>query len=251
MSQELDLSHLSPEKQPTGDKVKQPTAVPTMHQAILAQAERYAEQRPSHRLRFIRSSSASLPPTVLHKLEDYFQVTVFEAYGMTEAAYQMTSNPLPPLPRKVGSVGLAAGPLVAIMAEEEERFLPTGEIGEVVIAGENVTAGYLADEAANAKSFVDGWFRTGDRGYLDEDGYLFLTGRLKEILNRGGEKVMPRQVDEVLLTHPAVAQAVTFAVPHATLGEDVAAVVLKAAATEQALRQFAFRFLALVQDPTQ
>jgi acyl-CoA synthetase (AMP-forming)/AMP-acid ligase II len=201
------------------------TAVPTMHQAILARAPEFPDVIAESKLRFIRSSSSSLPRQTLTELERTFGVPVIEAYGMTEAAHQMASNPLPPSARKPGSVGRAAGPEVAIM-DGAGTLLPSGETGEVVIRGANVTAGYLGNPAANAASFTNGWFRTGDQGHLDTDGYLFLTGRLKEIINRGGEKIAPLEIDELLTSHPAVAQAVTFAVPHPTLGEEVAAAVV-------------------------
>jgi acyl-CoA synthetase (AMP-forming)/AMP-acid ligase II len=152
----------------------------------------------------------------------------------------MTSNPLPPAVRKPGSVGVAAGPEVAVMAEDG-RLLPRGETGEIVIRGPNVTAGYENNPKANAEAFTDGWFRTGDQGVIDADGYLTITGRLKEIINRGGEKVSPREVDEILMDHPAVAQVVCFAMPHPRLGEDVAAaVVLREGqqADERALQAF-------------
>ncbi|MBX2998042.1 MAG: AMP-binding protein [Caldilineaceae bacterium] len=222
------------------------TAVPTMHQAILSRAAHHPEIREQARLRFIRSSSASLPPAMMVALEETFHAPVIEAYGMTEAAHQMASNPLPPGVRKPGSVGLPAGPEIGIM-DEAGRLLPSGAMGEVVIRGENVMAGYLENPDANAVAFSDGWFRTGDEGRFDEDGYLFLTGRLKEIINRGGEKIAPREVDEVLLVHPAVAQAVTFATSHPQLGEEVAAaVVLKpgSAATAVELQRFAAAHLA-------
>ncbi|MHB9026166.1 MAG: AMP-binding protein [Armatimonadota bacterium] len=215
------------------------TAVPTMHQAILTRAGQ-GEHPDGCLLRFIRSSSASLPPPVMAELERLFDAPVVEAYGMTEAAHQMASNPLPPRPRKPGSVGPAAGPEVAIM-DADGALLPAEEVGEVVIRGANVTGGYENNPAANASAFTGGWFRTGDQGYLDADGYLFLTGRLKEIINRGGEKIAPREVDEALLAHPAVAQAVAFALPHRQLGETVAAaVVLREGAviSEYELREF-------------
>jgi acyl-CoA synthetase (AMP-forming)/AMP-acid ligase II len=195
-----------------------------MHQAILARASHNREVLARRSLRFIRSSSASLPPQVMAELESAFEAPVIESYGMTEATHQMTSNPLPPAPRKPGSVGLAAGPEVAVMTVEG-TLLPRGERGEIVIRGDSVTKGYAANPDANAKAFTHGWFRTGDEGVIDADGYLTITGRLKEIINRGGEKIAPREIDEVLLAHPAVAQAVAFAVPHAKLGEDVAAAV--------------------------
>ena len=160
---------------------------------------------------------------------------------MTEAAHQMASNQLPPGTRKPGSVGVAAGPEIAIM-DAQGGLLATGATGEVVIRGSNVTAGYQNNPAANATAFTNGWFRTGDQGVMDDEGFLRITGRLKEIINRGGEKISPREVDEVLMDHPAVAQAVTFAVPHPKLGEDVAAaIVLKdgAAASESEIRAFA------------
>jgi len=202
------------------------TAVPTMHQAIVARATRNADSVARARLRLIRSSSSSLPPQVMAALEATFGCPVIESYGMTEAAHQMASNPLPPAARRPGSVGRAAGPEVAIMAEQGSTLLPAGKTGEVVIRGPNVTQGYLENPEANAGAFTDGWFRTGDQGVIDGDGYLTITGRLKEIINRGGEKISPREVDEVLMDHPAVSQAVTFALPHDKLGEDVAAAVV-------------------------
>lgn len=200
------------------------TAVPTMHQAILAAAGR--GNRPiEHSLRFIRSCSSALPPTIMSRLEDAFGVPVVEAYGMTEAAHQMACNPLPPRRRKPGSVGLPTGVGVAIM-DQAGDLLPVGAEGEVVIQGPNVTAGYEDNPQANFSSFTHGWFRTGDQGRLDDDGYLYLTGRIKELINRGGEKISPREIDEALLTHPDVAQAMAFSMPHPTLGEDVAAAVV-------------------------
>jgi acyl-CoA synthetase (AMP-forming)/AMP-acid ligase II len=227
------------------------TAVPTMHQAILGRAPRNLEVIKNGRLRLIRSSSSSLPPQVMEELETRFGAPVIESYGMTEAAHQMTSNPLPPKLRIPGSVGLAAGPEVAIMAEDG-RLLPPMEAGEVVIRGRNVTAGYENNPEANAKAFTNGWFRTGDEGYLDEAGYLRLSGRLKEIINRGGEKVSPLEVDVVLMDHPAVAQVVTFAMPHPKLGEEVAAaVVLREghSPTEHELRDFCTERLANFKVP--
>jgi acyl-CoA synthetase (AMP-forming)/AMP-acid ligase II len=227
------------------------TAVPTMHQAILERAARNQESIHEARLRFIRSSSSSLPTRVFHELEDTFGVPVIEAYGMTEASHQMTSNPLPPRTRKPGTVGVPFGLEVAIMDEKGE-LLPQGSAGEIVIRGKNVTSGYANNPQANKTSFTDGWFRTGDQGVLDSDGYLSIQGRLKEIINRGGEKVSPREVDEVLMEHPAVQQAVTFSMPHPKLGEEVAAaVVLRPGmqAGEQELRDFARERLASFKVP--
>jgi acyl-CoA synthetase (AMP-forming)/AMP-acid ligase II len=222
------------------------TAVPTMHQAILARAARNPEAVAAAKLRFIRSSSASLPPQVMAELEALFSCPVIESYGMTEAAHQMTSNPLPPAPRKPGSVGIAAGPEVAIMAEDGGLLGPD-TVGEIVIRGPNVTAGYVNNPSANEAAFAHGWFHTGDQGTLDADGYVRVTGRLKEIINRGGEKISPREVDEVLMDHPAVAQVVTFAMPHDKLGEEVAAAVVLRdgqAATEGEIRAFCATRLA-------
>jgi len=228
------------------------TAVPTMHQAILARAKRNQGIVDTARLRFIRSSSSSLPPQVLHELEATFGVPVVEAYAMTEASHQMTCNQLPPGVRKPGTVGCAAGPEVAIMHESKSELLPQGEVGEVVIRGDNVTAGYENNPAANAECFVDGWFRTGDQGVMDEDGYLTITGRLKEIINRGGEKISPREVDDCLMDHAAIQQVVTFAMPHKSLGEEVAAaVVLREgeSADEASIRAFAAEHLAAFKVP--
>ncbi len=217
------------------------TAVPTMHQAILGRTEANEEIIARSPLRFIRSCSSSLPPQVMADLERTFRAPVVEAYGMTEAAHQMTCNPLPPLERKPGSVGLPSGPQVRIMAEDCGDFQPAGVKGEIVIRGSNVTSGYLNNPLANKKAFTDGWFRTGDQGTFDEQGYLYITGRLKEIINRGGEKISPREIDEVLLDHPAVYQALTFAVPDPLLGEQVAAAVVlrDRRTTERDLRSFA------------
>jgi acyl-CoA synthetase (AMP-forming)/AMP-acid ligase II len=226
------------------------TAVPTMHQAILTRASRHKKIIDRHRLRFVRSSSSSLPPQVIGELEAVFQAPVIESYGMTEAAHQMASNPLRGV-RKPGSVGLPAGPQIAAI-DDTGRFVDPGVAGEIVIRGDNVMAGYENNGRANAEAFVNGWFRTGDQGVIDEEGYLTLTGRLKEIINRGGEKVSPREVDEALMDHPAVLQVVTFAVPHVMLGEDVAAaVVLRegAAVTEQELYAFVSERLAAFKTP--
>lgn len=216
------------------------TAVPTMHQTILARAGKNAEVIARNPLRFLRSSSSSIPPQVIRELEEVFHAPLIESYGMTEATHQMASNPLPPAVRKPGSVGVAAGPEIAIMSEDGELLAPGG-IGEIVIRGPNVTAGYESNPKANAEAYTNGWFRTGDQGTLDAEGYLSLTGRLKEIINRGGEKISPREVDEILMDHPAVAQVVCFGMPHPKLGEEVAAaIVLREGqqATERELQDF-------------
>jgi acyl-CoA synthetase (AMP-forming)/AMP-acid ligase II len=227
------------------------TGVPTMHQAILARADRNRDIIAAHPLRFIRSSSASLPAPVFEAMEQAFGCPVIEAYAMTENAHQMTSNDLPPGQRRPGMVGRAAGPEVAIMAEDG-RLLPAGELGEVVTRGANVTEGYENNPAANASAFAHGWFHTGDQGVMDEDGFLRLTGRLKELINRGGEKISPLEVDAVLLAHPAVAQALCFALPHDTLGEEVAAAIVSRAGqavTEREVQDFARTRLAAFKVP--
>jgi oxalate---CoA ligase len=216
------------------------TAVPTMHQAIVSRAGKNLDVIARHPLRFMRSSSSSMPPQVIRELEAVFHAPLVEAYGMTEATHQMTSNPLPPQARKPGTVGRAAGPEVAIMGSDA-ALLPPGGVGEIVIRGPNVTAGYENNAAANADAYAHGWFRTGDQGVMDAEGYVSITGRLKEIINRGGEKVSPREIDEILMDHPAVAQVVCFGMPHAKLGEEVAAVVVLRdgqAATERELAAF-------------
>jgi acyl-CoA synthetase (AMP-forming)/AMP-acid ligase II len=216
------------------------TAVPTMHQAIVGRAKGNAEVIARHPLRFLRSSSSSMPPQVIAELEAVFKAPLIEAYGMTEATHQMASNPLPPAVRKPGTVGLPAGPEVQIMGDDG-TLLGAGQVGEIVIRGPNVTLGYENNPSANAEGFRNGWFRTGDQGMKDADGYLSITGRLKEIINRGGEKVSPREVDEILMDHPAVNQVVCFGMPHPKLGEEVAAVVVLKegqAATERELQDF-------------
>jgi oxalate---CoA ligase len=200
------------------------SAVPTIHQLLLTRA---GGNRPegAGNLRFIRSCSAALPPEMMEKMEQTFGAPVLEAYGMTEATHQMCSNPQPPSPRKEGSVGPGTGVHVGIM-DDAGNHLPQGQRGEVVIKGPNVVKEYENNPEANHASFTGGWFRTGDQGYLDADNYLVLTGRIKELINRGGEKIAPREIDEVLLAHPSVAEAVAFGVPHPTWGEEVAAAVV-------------------------
>ncbi len=227
------------------------SGVPTMHQAILARAGRSPDRTKRAGLRFIRSASASLAPKVMRTLEAAFDCPVIESYAMTEAAHQVTSNPLPPGERKAGTVGIAAGPEVAVV-DEDGRWLAPGIPGEVVVRGANVVEGYAGGPEANAAAFVDGWLRTGDQGIIEQDGYLTITGRLKEIINRGGAQVSPRQVEDVLMDHPAVAQAVSFGVANEFLGEVVgAAVVLREdmSASARELRDFAAERLAHYKRP--
>lgn len=199
------------------------SAVPTMHQLLLVRAHGHKHHSP--RLRFVRSASAPLSPEIIQRIEDVFGVPFIEAYGMTEASHQMSCNPLPPKYRKHGSVGKATGIQISIM-DDTGNHLDKGQPGEVVVQGPSVFSGYENNPEANAAAFVNGWFRTGDQGYLDRDDYLHLVGRIKDLIIRGGENVAPREVDEVLLLHPAVAEAVTFGMPHPVLGEEVAAAVV-------------------------
>ena len=230
------------------------SAVPTMHQAILAQARLNPDQVAGVRLRLVRSASAPLPPRVLAELEQTFGTSVIEFYGMTEtASAPIACNPLPPRKSKPGSVGIPVGLDVAIM-DDRGDVLPAGEAGHVTVRGPSVMPGYDGNSAATAAAFTGDWFKTGDQGFFDEEGYLYLSGRTREMINRGGENIAPREVDEALLEHPAVAEAVTFAVPHATLGEDVAAAVAlrpNADATAKDIRQFAAGRLADFKVPRQ
>ena len=235
----------------------QPTwysAVSTIHQAILAQARHNHERLADCRLRFVRSGSAPLPARVLMELESTFEAPVIEYYAMTETtSTPIACNPFPPAQRKVGSAGMPVSLDVAIM-DEAGALLTNGQTGEVVVRGAGVMPGYDGDPVATAAAFAGDWFKTGDLGFFDDDGYLFLAGRVREVINRGGEKIAPQEVDEVLLEHPAVAEAVTFAVPHATLGEDVAsAVVLRShgVTTPKEIRQFAIGRIADFKVPRQ
>ncbi len=210
------------------------TAVPTIHQILVERAD--ADGAPDRGLRFARSCSAPLPPGLHAQLEQRFGAPLLEAYGMTEAAHQVCSNPLPPRPNKPGTVGTGSG--VSIV-DEDGRFVGPGASGEVVVRGPNVMRGYRNDPPANAASFIDGWFRSGDVGVLDADGYLALTGRIADRINRGGEKISPEEVEAVLLGHPAVAKAVVFGVPDPKYGQEVqAAVVLRAPASAGELQAF-------------
>ena len=218
------------------------SAVPTIHQILLMRAD--DDSAPKESFRFIRSCSAALAPSVFGDLEARFGAPVLEAYGMTEASHQMSSNPLPPGDRRPGTVGAGTGVEIAVM-DDDGRLLDTGEGGEVVIKGPNVTLGYHNNPTANAEAFTNGWFRTGDQGLLDTGGVLTLTGRLKELINRGGEKISPLEIDAILLQHPCVAEAVCFGVPDVKYGEAVqAAVVLSSAVSEGDIRSFCGSHLA-------
>ena len=227
------------------------SGVPTMHQAILLRAQKNSDKAKKLNLRFIRSSSASLPPAIFEQLNDIFQTPVIEAYGMTEATHQMASNPLPPAIQKPGLVGMPAGPEICIMNDKNEK-LSQGEIGEICIKGNNVTNGYENNPEANKQSFVNDWFRTGDEGFFDEDGYLKISGRLKEIINKGGEKISPLEVDNILMDFPPIDQALCFGYKDKMLGEDIAvAIKLKEnkSCTEDDIKSYANEKLAKFKIP--
>jgi acyl-CoA synthetase (AMP-forming)/AMP-acid ligase II len=225
------------------------SGVPTMHQLLLARTHHKPSEADT--LRFIRSCSAPLSPELIHKIEGLFGVPFVEAYGMTEAAHQMTSNPLPPRHRKAGSVGVGTGIRISVM-DKDGNHLPNNQRGEIAIQGASVFRGYENNPEANARSLTHGWFRTGDEGFLDQDCYLHLTGRIKDIIIRGGENIAPHEVDEVLLKHPAVAAAVTFGCVHPTLGEEVAAAIVlhePHGLTESALLKHCRQWLAEYKCP--
>ena len=227
------------------------SGVPTMHQAILLRAQKNSDKAKKLNLRFIRSSSASLPPAIFEQLNDIFETAVIEAYGMTEATHQMASNPLPPAIQKPGLVGMPAGPEICIMNDKNEKLLQ-GEIGEICIKGDNVTNGYENNPEANKQSFVNDWFRTGDEGFFDEDGYLKISGRLKEIINKGGEKISPLEVDNILMDFPPIDQALCFGYKDKMLGEDIAvAIKLKEnkSCTEDDIKSYANEKLAKFKIP--
>ncbi len=229
------------------------SGVPTMHQAILQRSIKNQHLINENPLRFIRSSSAALPKPVLKKLKTTFQCPIVEAYGMTEASHQITSNPLPPKSRKPGTVGTAAGPQVKIIDEANGNKLPADCVGEIVIKGKNVINSYANNPEANQKSFHKGWFRTGDLGSIDKDGYLTISGRIKEIINKGGEKISPKEIDDVLQEMPAIEQVVCFAIDDKRYGEEIGcAIVLSSgmSVTEQEIIAYASRFLAKFKIPT-
>ena len=233
------------------EKITWYSGVPTMHQTIMLRAEKNLELAKNLNLRLVRSSSASLPPAVFEKLNKVFNCPVIEAYGMTEATHQMTSNPLPPKKQKAGFVGIPAGPEVCIM-NDNNQIMKSGDIGEVCIKGSNVTSGYENNPEANESSFSNGWFRTGDQGFFDQDGYLKISGRLKEIINKGGEKISPLEIDNVLLDHPSIEQAVCFGYEDKMLGEDIAtAIIVKEGVncTEEDLKNYANEKLAKFKVP--
>jgi acyl-CoA synthetase (AMP-forming)/AMP-acid ligase II len=221
------------------------SAGPTLHQMLLDGRD---EEGPPATLRFVRSCSSALSPVLMERAEADYGAPMLEAYGMTEASHQMASNPLPPAPRYAGSVGVPTGAEIGIV-DSRRRFLAAGEAGEVVIRGPGVTPGYLANPEANAESFFDGWFRTGDRGAI-RDGYLYLEGRLKELIIRGGENISPAEVEDVIRSHPLVVDAACFGIPDEKYGEEVAcAVSLSGDLDERALLDHCRERLTAVKVP--
>jgi acyl-CoA synthetase (AMP-forming)/AMP-acid ligase II len=226
------------------------SAVPTIHRILLSRAEDGAGEHAGHALRFARSCSSALPGPLMAAFEERFGLPLVEAYGMTEAAHQMTSNPLPPGDRRAGSVGRPTGTEVAIM-DDDWQPLPPGAVGEVCVRGPGVVDCYRANPEATAASFRGGWFRTGDSGSLSADGYLSLAGRIKELINRGGEKISPHEVEDALLKHPAVTEAVAFSLPDDKYGETVGAVVVLIGETDEAeLQAHCAGLLATFKVPT-
>lgn len=224
------------------------SAVPTIHNRLLTRAMELPAP-PEHRLRFVRSCSAPLPTAVWQRYEETIGVPLVEAYGMTEAAHQMASNPLPPGERRPGTVGRPTGVEIAAL-DDNWQPVAVGADGEVAVRGPSVVDHYLENPAATAASFRDGWFRTGDLGKLSADGYLTLVGRLKELINRAGEKVSPYEVEDVLLSHPAVAEAAAFPVPDEKYGEQVGVVVvLRGEATPRELAAHCADRLAAFKRP--
>jgi acyl-CoA synthetase (AMP-forming)/AMP-acid ligase II/thioesterase domain-containing protein len=229
------------------------SAVPAMHQSILVRAQEHPERAANSTLRFIRSGAAPLAPALMAEMERVFGVPFIEGYGLTETAQQVSVNPLPPGERKPASVGVPRRTEIGIMSEEGD-LLPSDQTGEIVVRGPAVMAGYANNPTANGEAFTNGWFRTGDQGRFDADGYLYITGRIKEIINRGGQKISPREIDEVIGAHPKVAQVVTFPIPDPRLGEDIAAaVILKAgdSITKHGLRSFVAERVADYKVPRQ
>ena len=224
------------------------SAVPTIHQILLMRAEK--DNAPKKSFRFIRSCSAALAPSVFKDLETRFGSPVLEAYGMTEASHQMSSNLLPPFDRSPGTVGQGTGVEIAIMNELGTLLNPNNP-GEVVIKGENVTLGYHNNPSANAEAFTNGWFRTGDQGEISNSGILTLTGRLKELINRGGEKISPLEVDATLIKHPNIVEAVCFGASDIKYGEVVhAAIVTSESISVSEIQSFCSDYIADFKIPS-
>lgn len=228
------------------------TASPTIHQSILRIANDYKKIIVENPIRMIRSSSAPLAPQIIRMLEEAFRAPVLESYGMTEATLQITSNLLPPGQRKTGSAGKPIGLRLAII-NRNNQFLKKNQIGEIIIKGANIIKKYTDESKTNKNSFYQGWLKTGDFGYLDNDGYLYIIGRIKEMINKGGENISPREIDEFFLKHPKVNLAAAFAIPHKTLGEDIAvAIILKKneKAGEGELKKYALKNLSEFKVPS-
>jgi acyl-CoA synthetase (AMP-forming)/AMP-acid ligase II/acyl carrier protein len=209
------------------------------------------DYRPDHNLRFIRATSGRIDQEVTKGLENYFRVPVIEAYSSTETG-RISGNPLPPGVRKPGTVGRVISNSEVSIIDDDGNPIPAGERGEVLARGDNVFDGYENNPAANEAAFFNGWYRTGDEGSFDADGYLTLTGRIKEMINRGGEKISPGEIDEMLNTHPEVVDAATCAVPHPTLGEVPAAAIVRtpeSTVTEEDLFDFLGTQLTPVKVP--
>lgn len=205
------------------------------------------------RIRFCRSASAALPATHHRAFERKFGIGIIETMGLTETVAPAFSNPLEPAGRKIGSVGRASG-CEARVIDAQFRPLPDGERGELAIRGPNVMAGYFKNEEATRASFTpDGWLRTGDVGQRDSDGFFFVTGRIKELIIKGGENIAPREIDEALLRHPAVLDAAAVGIPDRHYGQEImACVVLRdgASCTEEELRSHCMQHLGPYKTPS-
>lgn len=202
-------------------------AVPTLLKDFLNYAEIQSLQKETiSPLRFIRSVSAPLTIDLAQRAEAFFNCKVIEIYGMTETAGVISSNPLPPGERKISSVGVPVNEVKVQIIDSQNNPLGSNEVGKIIVKGKNVFKGYVTSQLENQSLFVGEWFITGDLGYKDEEGYLFLTGRIKDMINRGGEKISPLEIDWVIQQHPSVLEAACFAIPHKNLGEEVAAAIV-------------------------
>jgi acyl-CoA synthetase (AMP-forming)/AMP-acid ligase II len=232
------------------------SVVPTIIAYVLDKADETAGHVRSgtgfRQIRFGRSASSALSPEMHRAFEDSFGIRIVETMGLTETAAQILSNPLPPATGKYGSPGIPFGNEVTVV-DDQGKELPRGQVGELVVRGANLMSGYYKNPEATAGALKgDGWFYTGDLGYQDEDGYFFITGRIKELIIKGGENVAPREIDEVLLQHPGVLEAAAYAVPDERYGQEIMACVVPsegATLGEEALREYCMEKLGRFKAP--
>jgi acyl-CoA synthetase (AMP-forming)/AMP-acid ligase II len=202
----------------------------TVYRQLLARGPELASQLRAYLLRFARAGSGRLEPEEVDALEQLFEAPLLVSYSSTETC-AISHDPLPPAQRRRGAAGLPVACELRVL-DAANRIVEDGSAGELVVRGPLVCSGYVDDAELTARSFVDGWFRTGDAGRIDGDGYVYITGRIKELINRGGEKISPREIDRVLETVPGVEEAATFGVPHATLGEEIVAAIVRASGAD-------------------